>query len=311
MHDSARNRPDREQLRNDGRGHDGEQARNDRRGHDGEQARNGGRGCRERLPIVLTIGGSDPSGGAGIQADLKTVHAMGGYALSVVTAITAQSSHRVSGWEAVGPEIVGAQLRALAEDFSPDAVKTGMLAGAATVSTVGDFLKDSGWHLRAPLVVDPVLASTSGRELLDHAGREALREKLLPLAFACTPNWPEAAALTGIKVVDDESAARAGKALLDAGAQSAIVTGGHGAGEASVDVLVTAHATLLISLPRVGVTAHGTGCAFASALAVGLAQGLGIEEAARRAKDHVARALISPLLLGQQSPILDPFGFRS
>ncbi len=305
MHDSAHNRPDPEQARNAGRERDPECARNASRDHAPERAR------RERLPIVLTIGGSDPSGGAGIQADLKTVHAMGGYALSVITAITAQSSHRVSGWEAVGPEIVGAQLRALAEDFSPDAIKTGMLANAATVSTVADFLKDNGWHRRAPLIVDPVLESTSGRELLDHAGLEALREKLLPLAFACTPNWPEAAVLTGVKVVDDESAARAGKALLDAGAQSAIITGGHGAGEASVDVLVTAQATTLISLPRVRGTAHGTGCAFASALAVGLGQGFGIEEAARRAKDHVARALISPLLLGQQSPILDPFGFRS
>jgi hydroxymethylpyrimidine/phosphomethylpyrimidine kinase len=240
-------------------------------------------------PVALTVAGSDPSGGAGIQADLKTFAAHGVYGTSVVAALTAQSTQGVSRTLPVEPSMVAAQIAALAEDFALAAVKTGMLGTAAVVDAVVESLRRFG----APnLVMDPIVRSSSGAELLETAGVDLLRTRLLPMTALVTPNWVEAEALTGVRIASAGDAYLAGRALLDLGARAVLVTGGHGPGDDIVDVLVTSDGVSEFRTARIpGRATHGTGCAFSAALTSHLAHGRPLDDAIPLAQAWVGEAV--------------------
>jgi hydroxymethylpyrimidine/phosphomethylpyrimidine kinase len=242
-------------------------------------------------PIALSIAGSDPSGGAGIQADLKTFTALGVYGMAVITALTAQSTQGVAGVLAVPPEFVFLQIATLAADSRIGAVKTGMLNDATTVRAVAEAIKR---HKLGPLVVDPVMVATSGDALLKEDAIAAVREELLPLANLLTPNLPEAARLLGRPVAADEAAMSAqAEALLKLGCKAVVVKGGHGRGTEAVDILLAAEGTRLrLALPRIATkNTHGTGCAFSAAVAAHLALGASLPDAVASAKRFVHAAL--------------------
>jgi hydroxymethylpyrimidine/phosphomethylpyrimidine kinase len=238
------------------------------------------------VSAVLVIAGSDSSGGAGITRDVRTLALLGTGALCAVTAVTAQSDARVSAVHLVPPELVGAQITAALATGRVAAIKIGMLGTRATVLAVAASLPPRN---RVPLVLDPVLAASSGGELLDAAGREALLEMLLPRATVLTPNIPEAAMLLGAQPASgDAQLLQQGEALLALGAEHVLLKGGHGSGAEATDVLLTAGGPLQrFCAPRVAGTRRGTGCALAAALAAGLAGGLDIGAACARAKRHV------------------------
>ncbi len=241
------------------------------------------------LPRVLIVAGSDPSGGAGIQADIKTVTAMGGYAMTAITALTVQNTLGVSDVFAAPEAIVRAQIRACLSDIGADAAKTGMLATEAMVRAVSEEL--SG--LKIPLVVDPVMVAKGGAALTDEAAADALKSLLLPLSAVVTPNAPEAARLTGFPVEDVDSQIRAGTLLLEAGAGAALVKGGHIEGDMVRDVLVWPGGTRVWESPRIHTQhTHGTGCTLASALATGLGAGRALPEAVEAARDYVRHAIL-------------------
>lgn len=237
---------------------------------------------------VLAIGGSDPSGGAGIQADIKTITALGGYAATAITAITVQDTLGVHAVHPIPAAMVVAQARAVLDDIGVDAVKTGMLGSWAVVEALDDLLAG----VAAPLVIDPVMAATTGRALLDAEALDFLRARLLPRAALVTPNAPEAAQLTGRAVETTDDLRRAGEALLTAGVRAVLMKGGHIAGESVIDVLMTPDGETLFESPRIDTRHdHGTGCTLASACAVGLAQSLPLADAVARAHAYVAEAL--------------------
>jgi hydroxymethylpyrimidine/phosphomethylpyrimidine kinase len=237
---------------------------------------------------VLAIGGSDPSGGAGIQADIKTITALGGYAATAITAITVQDTSGVAAIHPVPAAVVVAQARAVLGDIGADAIKTGMLGSAATVDALADLLADAA----APIVVDPVLASTSGATLLDPDAQDLFKRRVLRLAALLTPNAPEAERLTGVSVATTDDLRRAGEALLTSGARAVLMKGGHVVGESVTDLLMTPDGEIMFTSPRVETQhGHGTGCTLASACATGLAQGLPLAEAVGRAHAYVAEAL--------------------
>ncbi len=237
---------------------------------------------------VLAIGGSDPSGGAGIQADIKTITALGGYAATAITAITVQDTRGVMAFHAVPADVGVAQARAVLGDFGADAVKTGMLCSAVTVEALADLLAGAA----APIVVDPVLASTGGAALLAPDALDLLRSRLLPLATLVTPNAPEAERLTGLPVATTDDLRRAGEALLTTGARAVLMKGGHIAGESVTDILMTPDGEIPFTSLRIETLhGHGTGCTLASACATGLAQGLPLAEAVGRAHAYLAEAL--------------------
>ena len=250
-------------------------------------------------PTVLTIAGSDPSGGAGIQGDLKTFAALGAYGMAAITAITVQNTRGVTRVEALEPDLVGAQIDAVLADISPDAIKIGMLATGAIVRVVADALE--AFRRRkgiVPIVLDPVLAATQGGALLEDAAIDDLKRRLVPLAAVITPNAVEAARLTGLRVRSVEQAGAAARQLVEMGAASAIVTGGHLDGP-PVDVLYDGERVVLIEGARIDTAdTHGTGCAFASAIATYLAKGDRLETAAREAKRFVAEAIARAPRLG-------------
>jgi hydroxymethylpyrimidine/phosphomethylpyrimidine kinase len=228
-------------------------------------------------PRLLTIAGSDPSGGAGLQADLKTFHAYGGYGMAVVTALTAQNTVGVRGVHAPPASFVADQLEAVLDDCPPAAVKTGMLFSAEIVTAVADVLAARS---AAPLVVDPVMVATSGDPLLQQDAVDAVRERLLPLAAVVTPNIPEAELLAGTTIVDREAAQEAAEALLGTGAGAVLVKGGHGREDSVHDVLCAPGAQpKWLSGPRFPVDAHGTGCTLSAAIAAGLGWGRELHEA--------------------------------
>jgi hydroxymethylpyrimidine kinase/phosphomethylpyrimidine kinase len=253
------------------------------------------------LPRALTIAGSDPSGGAGLQADLRTFAALGVWGTSAVTAVTVQNTLGVLAAEPVAAAVVAAQIRAVLDDLGADAVKTGMLATGEIVRVVAQVLRTAGAR---NLVVDPVLASTGGVELLDAAGREHLVSELIPLARIVTPNAAEAAALSGVTVEGPEDAERAGRGILELGCGAVVVKGGHLRGEA-VDVLVEPRGVRRFVGERLlGEGAHGTGCVFSAALAAHLALGAELEEAVALAKSRVTAALRQALRLGRGRSLL-------
>lgn len=239
-------------------------------------------------PVALTIAGSDSSGGAGIQADLKTFHAFGVYGTSVLTAVTAQNTMGVRAVHAVPMEHVRAQLDALMEDLRPTASKTGMLATRALVALVAERVRAHGLDR---YVLDPVMVATSGDRLLDADAESALVEELLPLATVVTPNLREAAILTGRPVTALEEMREAARRLVDLGAGAALVKGGHLEGDA-VDLLWDGSEERVWRRRRIETRhTHGTGCTLSAAVAAGLARGHDTAEAVDRAIAYVARAI--------------------
>jgi hydroxymethylpyrimidine/phosphomethylpyrimidine kinase len=254
------------------------------------------------MKIALTIAGSDSGGGAGIQADLKTFQQFGVFGTSVIVALTAQNTRGVRAVEMVSEAMVSAQLSALAQDLPPDALKTGMLGDAMLVRLVGKAIRENGW---GPLVVDPVMVSTTRHRLLTREAEDVLRDDLLPLAALVTPNLDEAAMLTGRAVHDVASMERAGETLIRYGAGAALVKGGHLAGSELVDVLVTPAGIRHFSRTRVETTStHGTGCTLSAAVTAGLALDRELETAVADALDYVARAIrAAPGLGGGAGPL--------
>ena len=242
------------------------------------------------MSIALTIAGSDSSGGAGIQADLKTFAAFGVYGASAITALTAQNTNGVSGIHLVPADFVTAQMDAVFGDLDVRAVKIGMVAQLATVDAIAAGLRRwSPGHV----VLDPVMVATSGDRLLAAEAVDALRTKLIPLASLLTPNLPEAAALLDEEVAVSEAAIESqGKRLLAMGCAAVLIKGGHGQGTASIDYLVGGSGTLALAAPRIATkNTHGTGCSLSSAIAAGLAKGEDMETAVRNAKAWVSAAI--------------------
>ena len=239
---------------------------------------------------ALTIAGSDPSGGAGIQADLKTFSALEVYGMSVITALTAQNTQGVRGVKAVPPLFVAAQLNAIFDDIRVDAIKIGMLAAADITIVIADILQSQS-HI--PLVLDTVMLATSGHSLLDHDAVSLLKERLLPLADLLTPNLPEAAYLLGEEIAQTRGAIESqGEALLRLGANAVLMKGGHLAGENSPDLLVSKTDRLWFEAPRIATdNTHGTGCTLSAALAAELAKGETLEKAVHHAKAYLFGAI--------------------
>jgi hydroxymethylpyrimidine/phosphomethylpyrimidine kinase len=243
-----------------------------------------------RLPVALTVAGSDSGGGAGIQADLKTFAALGVHGASVITCVTAQNPRGVLGIQACRPGIVRQQLEAVWAELPPPAMKTGMLYSREIIRTVAAFLK----RIQCPpLVVDPVMISTSGKRLLQTNAINALADELLPLAALVTPNLDEAAILTGGKVRTVEEMRAAAREIRRRFGCAALVKGGHlKTGREAVDVFFDGKDELLLTAPRVkGIRTHGTGCAYSAAITAHLALGLDLLASVVRAKEFISRAI--------------------
>ncbi len=241
---------------------------------------------------VLSIAGSDPSGGAGIQADLKAFSARGVYGMAAVTALTAQNTQGVSGIHLVPPDFVAHQLEAIFADVRVDAVKIGMIATAAIAEAVAGVLAD---HRGGPIVLDPVMVAKGGASLLDPAAVVALTDLLLPLATLITPNLPEAAALLGRPVAQNRAdMAMQAEDLFGLGANAVLLKGGHLPGQQSPDVLMTEAGLTWLEGERLPTAnTHGTGCTLSSALAAELAKGASLAEAAKTAKAYLSEAVVS------------------
>jgi hydroxymethylpyrimidine/phosphomethylpyrimidine kinase len=254
---------------------------------------------------ALTIAGSDPSGGAGIQADLKTFAALGVYGTSAVTALTVQNTLGVISIEPLVADLITAQIEAVAGDIDLQAAKTGMLATAAIVEAVAAAIDE----LELPnVIVDPVLVSTSGEPLLDEDGIEVMRTELFSRALAITPNLPEAELLSGYKIASPADAQEAARRLHDLGPTAVIITGGHTEGETVVDLLYDGDRFVELRTERVpNRDVHGTGCTFAAAVASFVALGSPLEQAAQQAQRYVAGAIRQAFTVGQGQQILNHF----
>ncbi len=238
-------------------------------------------------PIALTIAGSDPSGGAGIQADLKTFHQFGVYGEAVITLLTVQNTMRVSRVEVMPPELVIEQLEAVLEDIPPGAAKTGALGSAAMVRAVAR----AAASFRFPLVVDPVMVSKHGLPLLPEDAVETIRRELLPHAALVTPNVPEAEALAGMAIRSRDEMRRAAANIYALGAKAVLIKGGHAQGDAT-DLLFHGSEYREFPAPRVETPhTHGTGCTYSAAIAAGLASCLGLEESVAQAKAFITEAI--------------------
>lgn len=239
---------------------------------------------------VLIIAGSDPSGGAGIQADIKAVTALGAYAATAITAVTVQNTLGVTGIHPVPADIIKGQIDAVLSDIGADVIKIGMIGSVSTAQIIEAVLKTNP---AITAVIDPVLVATSGDALGDSDVAAFIQDRLLPLTTLVTPNMPEAEVLTGLTVTGEATQKLAGQALVGAGARAALVKGGHDDGDTVTDVLCTRdHPPRAFLKPRIRSTnTHGTGCTLASAIAAGLAQGLDIEQAVTRALDYVWKAI--------------------
>ena len=247
------------------------------------------------MPIAATVAGSDSGGGAGVQADLNSFAAAGVYGVSVLVALTAQNTRGVEAVHAVPPDFVVAQFAALDRDLRPAAVKTGMLLSTELIQVVAEALAKLDW---GPLVVDPVMVAKSGDHLLRAEAVGALRDRLLPLAEVLTPNWPEAATLAGLEVVDEGTAAAAGRRLLEMGPRWVLVKGGHSPGPPN-DLLIGRGQVVQLRGTRVpGRDTHVTGCTFSAALTAHLARGRSVPEAAAEAKRYLQAALEQAPKLG-------------
>lgn len=258
----------------------------------------------QNRPVALTIAGSDPSGGAGIQADLKTFAALGVYGLSAVALLTAQDSTTVYEAITVPPAVVAAQIRAALLQARPRAVKTGTMGDASVVEAVAEMLRGAELD---NIVVDPVMMSSSGSRLLSEEGEVALRAKLLPVAAVVTPNIAEAQALSGVEISGPEAMREAARAISGLGPRMVVIKGGHlAANLPALDLVFDGERFEELAGPRIKVAdPHGTGCAFSAAIAAYLARGQKPPAAARRAKQFVARAIAHSFLLKSSRPLLD------
>ncbi len=246
--------------------------------------------------VILTIAGSDSSAGAGIQADLKTISACGGYGATVITAVTAQNTCGVREVLEMPPDLVSAQIAAIFDDLDVAAIKTGMLASADVVRTVARELRS---HRAGPVVVDPVMIAKGGHALLRDDAVECLRKEMLPLATLTTPNRLEAERLAGMPVQRLEDAEAAGRAILRSGCAAVLVKGGHLETQLAVDVLVTADGVEVFEASRIRTAhTHGTGCTLSAAIATYLGRGAGLSAAIRAAKLYVTEAIRDGLALG-------------
>lgn len=259
-------------------------------------------------PRVLVVAGSDSGGGAGIEADIKTVTMLGGYASCAITALTAQNTTGVSAIHPVPPDFVRAQMEAVLGDLGADAVKTGMLGTGKVVEAVADVLEEI--KNPPPVVADPVLVAKGGARLLDDAGIAVLRDRLLPLSAVLTPNVPEAEVLSGVPIRGPEDMEKAGRKLVQAGAKAVLVKGAHLAGEEITDLLVSAKESVAFTSARIKTRhCHGTGCTLASAIAVSLASGLSLKEAVARARNYVLKAMAAAPGFGAgHGPMAHNFG---
>lgn len=272
-------------------------------------------------PRILVVAGSDSGGGAGIQADIKTITMLGGFAMTAVTALTAQNTLGVDEVLEIEPRFVAQQMKSVLTDLGADAIKTGMLGSARVVEAVAGVCESLAFGV--PLIVDPVMVAKGGARLLDKGAHDALVLRLLPLASLVTPNVPEAEVLTGMTIKTARDLERAADALLALGPSAVLMKGGHLEGDTVVDVLRTADgADHRFEGPRIiSRSTHGTGCTLASAIAAGVAEGLTLEGAVARAREYVVQAIrlapglgkghgplefAHPLLTREQSPPAPP-----
>lgn len=258
------------------------------------------------MKTALTIAGSDSSGGAGIQADIKTMVCNGVYAMSAVTALTAQNTMGVTGIMEVPPEFLGEQLDNVFTDIYPDAVKTGMLSGSALIVKTAEKLKEYG---AKNIVADPVMVATSGAKLISDEAVETLKEYLLPIADILTPNIPEAEVLSGMAVKTPEDMVLAAEKISESYRCAVLLKGGHCLNDAN-DLLYRGGSYRWFTGKRIdNPNTHGTGCTLSSAIASNLAKGYGLDEAVERAKEYISGALAAMLDLGKGSGPLD-HGYR-
>jgi len=259
-------------------------------------------------PVVLTIAGSDSGAGAGIQADLKTFAALGVYGVSVITAITAQNTVGVRAVQEVDPDVIAAQLDAVAEDFSIAALKTGMLSSAAIIQTVAAGLRR--YALR-PLVVDPVMIAKSGDRLLREDAVGTLRRTLLTVAHVVTPNIPEAEVLSGLTIRTHADRVAAGRAIMELGAHAVVIKGGHSDEDPIVDLLVDGNGVQEFRAERIATAStHGTGCTFSAAIAAALGRGEDLATAVGEARAYLSIALAQAPGLGHGHGPLNHFPAR-
>lgn len=256
------------------------------------------------LPTACTIAGSDPSGGAGLQIDLKTFAAYGVYGLSVVTAVTAQNTRKVAGAWVQSADSVSAQITTLCEEFTVSAWKTGMLGDVGVIGAVIDSLP-----VGAPLVLDPVIVSTSGHRLLTEDALTLLTDGLIPRATVVTPNIPEAEILSGIAPICSlDDMREAGSVFLSYGADAVVMKGGHlGSGDASIDLFITKNGEEAFSAPRYPYEVHGSGCCFASAIAAELSLGRDLRGGVAGAKRFIDGAIREAIHLPSGGAVPDPF----
>jgi hydroxymethylpyrimidine/phosphomethylpyrimidine kinase len=246
---------------------------------------------------VLAIAGSDSGGGAGIQADVKTITALGAYAATAITALTAQNTTGVQAVMTVPADFLRAQLVSVLDDIGADAIKTGMLGDARSVQAIAETLYVHAEN--TPIVVDPVMVAKGGAALMEDSGLIALKRLLLPIAALVTPNLPEAEVLCGLPIADLAAMHRAAKALLDLGAPAVLLKGGHLDGDTVTDLLATADGIEAFTAPRIHSRhTHGTGCTLSSAIATGLAQGMTLRAAVLRARAYVRAAISAAPGLG-------------
>lgn len=259
-------------------------------------------------PVALTIAGTDPSGGAGVAADLKTFEAHGVWGAAAVTAVTAQNTLGVQAWEAVAPELVRSQIASVVSDMDVAAAKTGMLGTLEVAEAVCQAVRDFGV---SPLVVDPVMASSQGDELLQEWAIETIWLLLLPMATVVTPNLAEAAALSGFPVVDRATMEEAGRYIAGVGPKVVMVTGGHlDDGDRATDLLIAGGEVRWLDGPRLsGRNTHGTGCVLSAAICAELARGMEPIDACVAAKRFVEKAIAAGLPLGSGPGPVDP-GWR-
>jgi len=262
-------------------------------------AGNSSRSSRKRLPVALTIAGSDSGGGAGIQADLKTFTALGVHGTTAITCLTAQNPAGVRGIQAARPALVRAQIEAVLEELPPRAAKTGMLFSSAIIRAVA-----AAWRAtKIPLVVDPVMVATSGARLLEPSAMRALQRELIPLAAVVTPNLDEAEILTGLKLRSVEDLRSAARVVHERYGCAVLVKGGHlRQHREAADVFFDGQDEWLLTAAFVrGVCTHGTGCTYSAAITAGLAHGLALPAAVHTAKDYITQAIAGSQSVGRHT----------
>jgi hydroxymethylpyrimidine/phosphomethylpyrimidine kinase len=253
---------------------------------------------------VLIVAGSDSGGGAGIQADIKTVTMLGAFAATAVTALTAQNTEGVFGVLPIDPKFIRLQMEVVLDDIGADAVKTGMLHDSGVIETVYTVLEERAAVV--PLVLDPVMVAKGGAPLIQMDAIDALKRRLVPRAAVLTPNLPEAEILAGRPIADLAAMREAATALLGLGCRAVLLKGGHLAGDTVHDILATGSGLREWQSPRIASRhTHGTGCTLASAIAAGLAQGMTVDAAVERARDYVQRAIASAPGFGRGHGPLD------